>query len=102
MALFGRQQSRLDNTTLVVEKRQGSVTTRFSVLYSTGDVNKVRTANGGFDCRVDLENRLWGFCPTTVIAASDCGLAGSCFDNFDCKSGCGLTDAPLTTFIWYA
>ncbi|KAL6831920.1 hypothetical protein V8C40DRAFT_237447 [Trichoderma camerunense] len=67
--------------------------------YQDGDPKKVRTANPGFDCRVDTMNGLWGFCPVTVIAATDCGLAGSCVDHASCSSGCGKTaDTELTTF----
>jgi hypothetical protein len=48
-------------------------------------------------------NGLWGFCPVTVIAATDCGLAGSCVDQASCSSGCGQTGMKqLTTFAWYA
>ena len=46
----------------------------------------LRVAKPGFDCRVDAQRGLWGFCPTRVIYASDCGLAGYCFDNFSCIS----------------
>ncbi|KAK3937336.1 hypothetical protein QBC46DRAFT_356757 [Diplogelasinospora grovesii] len=60
--------------------------------YLDGDPTKPRTANAGFDCRVDTKNALWGFCTTTVTAATDCNLAGSCVDNHQCPSGCGFTD----------
>ncbi|PTB53200.1 hypothetical protein M431DRAFT_118835 [Trichoderma harzianum CBS 226.95] len=67
--------------------------------YENGDPKKIRTANPGFDCRVDTMNGLWGFCPVTVIAATDCGLAGSCVDHGSCSSGCGKTaNTKLTTF----
>ncbi|KAL7908164.1 hypothetical protein GGI35DRAFT_55381 [Trichoderma velutinum] len=67
--------------------------------YENGDAKKIRTANAGFDCRVDTMNGLWGFCPVTVIAATDCGLAGSCIDHGSCSSGCGKTaNTKLTTF----
>ncbi|EAT77579.1 hypothetical protein SNOG_15036 [Parastagonospora nodorum SN15] len=45
--------------------------------YSEGDPKNPRTADPGFDCRVDAKNGLWGFCPTTVALPVDCGLAGS-------------------------
>ncbi|TXC06583.1 hypothetical protein FocTR4_00010510, partial [Fusarium oxysporum f. sp. cubense] len=64
-----------------------------------GDPKKKRTADSGFNCRVDTRNGLWGFCPTTVLTASDCGLAGSCVDRHDCSDGCGMTGSKdLTTF----
>lgn len=100
LALFGRQQPR-NNATLPLHKRQGTVlVTSFSTIFFTGDPSKVRTANSGFGCRVDVLNGLWGSCPNTVISLTDCGLAGSCVDSFSCSKGCGFTDAPLTTFTW--
>lgn len=69
--------------------------------YANGDRTKPRTANSGFNCRVDTKNGLWGFCPTTVIAASDCGLGGNCIDANACSGGCGIFGTPgITTFIW--
>lgn len=107
LALFGRQR-RSNNGTSPAPNRlnkrvqqQAVLATRFSTLFVGGDPAKTRTANGGFDCRVDILNGLWGFCPSTVIAATDCGLAGSCVDSFSCSKGCGFTDMPLTTFTWY-
>jgi hypothetical protein len=100
LALFGRQRHH-DNTTSALEKRQGNVlVTRFSTIFAGGDASQIRTAGPNFDIRVDLLNGLFGFCPTTVIAATDCGLAGICVDSFSCSEGCGFTDTPLTTFIW--
>jgi hypothetical protein len=100
LALFGRQQPR-NNASMPLAKRQGTVlVTRLSTIFSTGDSSKTRTANSGFDCRVDVLNGLWGFCPTTVISPTDCGLAGSCVDSFGCSKGCGFTNAPPTAFTW--
>lgn len=71
--------------------------------YLDGDPKKKRTADSGFNCRVDTRNGLWGFCPATVLTASDCGLAGSCCDHHDCSDGCGMTGSKgLTTFTWCA
>jgi hypothetical protein len=70
--------------------------------FKTGDPNQPRTADEGFDCRVDTQNGLWGFCPTSVMAASDCGLAGNCVDSHACASGCGIFgNSKITTFTWY-
>jgi hypothetical protein len=70
--------------------------------YYDGDPTKPRTANSGFDCRVDTLHGLWGFCPTTVIVATDCGLAGNCVDSHACSTGCGIANsAIITTFTWY-
>ncbi|KAK3305271.1 uncharacterized protein B0T15DRAFT_396679 [Chaetomium strumarium] len=98
LALLGRSRRR-NNATLPLIERQGTViATRYTTIFASGDGSEPRTANSGYECRVDLLNDLWGFCPTTVIAATDCGLAGACVDSFDCSKGCGLTNAPLTTF----
>ncbi|KAK8020056.1 non-ribosomal peptide synthetase [Apiospora arundinis] len=57
--------------------------------YYNGDPNRQRTAEAGFDCRVDVSRGLWGFCTTTVISAGDCNFAGACFDRDACLEGCG-------------
>lgn len=83
------------------DKRADVQTEMSTCGYEDGDPKRFRTANPGFDCRVDTMNGLWGFCPVTVIAATDCGLAGSCVDHGSCSSGCGKTANPdLTTFTW--
>lgn len=71
--------------------------------YADGKIQEPRTAAFGYGCRVDTANGLWGFCPTTVISARDCGLAGLCVDAYACTSGCGrLTSRrDITTFSWY-
>jgi hypothetical protein len=67
--------------------------------FETGNPDKPRTAEPGFDCRTDTINGLWGFCPTTVISATDCGLAGNCVDSFTRTSGCGIFgNTKITTF----
>lgn len=83
--------------------RQRAITTEMSTCgYENGDPTLIRTANSGYDCRVDTAMALWGFCPTTVISASDCGLAGYCIDTGSCSDGCGsLSDvSTITTFTW--
>lgn len=70
--------------------------------YVTGDPNKPRAGDFGIACRVDTKHAIWGFCPETVIQASDCGLAGACVDLHSCSSTCGvLDDTKVTTFSWY-
>ncbi|OAG23618.1 hypothetical protein CC77DRAFT_1017273 [Alternaria alternata] len=68
--------------------------------YLDGKPENPRTADPGYGCRVDTANGLWGFCPTSVLSAKDCGLAGLCIDNHSCTTGCGrLSDrADITTF----
>ncbi|KAK3401524.1 hypothetical protein B0T20DRAFT_116423 [Sordaria brevicollis] len=98
-AHLGARSRNATTTTLIQQKRQnGVIVTRLSTVFLSGDPTRTRTANPGFDCRIDLSAKLWGFCPTTVIAASDCGLAGSCVDNHACSKGCGFTNQDLTTF----
>ncbi|KAH8913059.1 hypothetical protein BR93DRAFT_974466 [Coniochaeta sp. PMI_546] len=83
------------NSTLVVEKR--IVTEMSTCGYLNGDPSLPRTANTGFNCRVDTSHGLWGFCPTTVISAVDCGLGGACIDSYACSKGCGYTNNPSMT-----
>lgn len=84
------------------EIQQRAISTELSTCgYLNGDPGKERTADPGFNCRIDTRNGIWGFCPTSVIVATDCGLAGSCVDKYECAEGCGITDKKdLTTFTW--
>lgn len=41
-----------------------------------GSLGRPRAAAPDFDCRVDAQNGIWGFCPRTVIDAWDCGIPG--------------------------
>lgn len=85
-----------------LKRRQQTTTFVSTCGFNDGDANQPRTANSGFDCRVDTQHALWGFCPTTVISATDCGLAGNCVDSHSCSNGCGITGTPgITTFTWY-
>ncbi|CAK7229978.1 hypothetical protein SEUCBS140593_007429 [Sporothrix eucalyptigena] len=69
--------------------------------YLNGNVDFPRTAQPGFDCRVDTAHGIWGFCPSTVIAATDCGLAAACRDGGTCSSICRFNAASgLTTITW--
>ncbi|KAK1752857.1 hypothetical protein QBC47DRAFT_387255 [Echria macrotheca] len=77
--------------------KRDALVTRFSTIFLSGDPSQSRTAEIGFDCRVDLDHTLWGFCPTSVGVASDCGLAGNCIDRHACSRGCGK-GGGLTTF----
>jgi hypothetical protein len=85
-----------------LRRRQASVND-ITCGYSDGDVNRPGTAGPGFNCRVDTKNGIWGFCPTTVIAATDCGFPGFCIDQKGCSNGCGpLPDrTDITTRSWY-
>lgn len=69
--------------------------------FHDGNPDRPRTAEEGLECRIDTERGLWGFCPTTVIAASDCGLADNCVDKHACSRGCGIRGtSDITTFTW--
>jgi hypothetical protein len=85
--------------TFIVGKRIATELTTCG--YLDGDPKVVRTANSGYNCRVDTLHALWGFCPTSVIAATDCGLAAACIDSYACSDGCGkTTDLKATTWTW--
>jgi hypothetical protein len=91
------------NLIAVQGKRQFS-SSELTCGFYNGDPNSVRTADSGFLCRTDTKNGLWGFCPQTVVAVSDCGLAGNCVDSHSCSDGCGIglkTSTTITTFHWY-
>ena len=79
-----------------------SVTDVSTCGYLNGNGSQSRTANPGFDCRVDTKNAIWGFCPTTVVTPSDCGLVGACIDSHACDSICNISGvSSVTTFTWY-
>lgn len=89
------------NATLLMDRRDEIVTDMTTCGYLNGDPKKIRTANSGFNCRVDTLRGIWGFCPTTVIAATDCGFAVACIDSKSCSDGCGqLDNTKLTTWTW--
>lgn len=72
--------------------------------FLNGDPSQPWVAPKGFNCRVDTLHGIWGFCPTTVISATDCGLGAFCFDAGPCSSGCGranLRNNPqVRTWRW--
>ena len=79
-----------------------SITSASACGYLNGNASQPRTANSGYDCRFDTKNAIWGFCPTTISIASDCGLAGGCVDAHACATGCGITDElSVTVFTWF-
>ncbi|KAI0011469.1 hypothetical protein F4779DRAFT_615489 [Xylariaceae sp. FL0662B] len=85
----------------LTDLRFRDVTTQMSTCgYADGDPSRPRTAEPGFNCRVDISRGLWGFCPTTVVSASDCGLAAACADSAACSTGCGMIGvSDVTTFF---
>jgi hypothetical protein len=86
-----------------LSQRDAIPATMFTCGYRDGDPAQGWPAPSGYDCRVDTAHGIWGFCPTTVIEATDCGLGGYCFDTNTCTSGCGsLSNNPvITTWTWY-
>ncbi|KAK4241167.1 hypothetical protein C8A03DRAFT_12513 [Achaetomium macrosporum] len=99
VALLGWQQPHHDaaaNKTIHIRDMEIQVlSTRLSTIYSTGNPLESRTADFGGDFRIDIS--LWGVCPTTFIAESQCSFAGNCFDRRRCSTGCGFTDPALPT-----
>ncbi|KAL6885412.1 hypothetical protein GGI43DRAFT_432461 [Trichoderma evansii] len=57
------------------DKRADIQTEMSTCGFQNGDLKKMRTANPGFDCRVDTMNGLWGFCPVTVGSKQFCSTA---------------------------
>ncbi|KAK4140579.1 uncharacterized protein C8A04DRAFT_14842 [Dichotomopilus funicola] len=74
--------------------------TRFSTIYSNNDNETPMTAAPGYDFRIDPDHYVWGSCLLMTLEATKCGLAGQCFDNYDCAQGCGATDIPYGTVTW--
>jgi ABC-type proline/glycine betaine transport system permease subunit len=91
------------HTTITQSPHKRQIPTEQTCGYLSGDRTLSRTAALGWACRFDTANFLWGFCPQTVVAASDCGLAGYCLDNDECTGGCGrlLDMSDITTVTWY-
>jgi len=72
--------------------------------FLNGDPSSPLMPGEDYDCKIDTTQGIWGFCPTTVRAAGDCGLVGFCYDAGPCSKGCGdsnLRDNPLVrTWTW--
>lgn len=94
-ALLGRQRAPSDG----LEKRQGSNSfLRFPTIYDEGDPTKPRTAESGYDIRVDVPNSAFGFCAANN--PNQCDMAGVCVDSFTCSRGCGFGNTALKTWTW--
>jgi hypothetical protein len=68
--------------------------------YSNGNASAPRIAQTGYNCRIDLDNSIWGFCLTSVARATDCNFPGACFDRQDCQNGCGMVGDNVPTAFW--
>lgn len=103
LAVWGRHHQN-ENTTSSIDKREEEeeevIVTKFSTIYYKGDSSKPRTAEPGYNIQVDLSHGFFGFCPTTVTDATDCGLAGVCIDRYSCSEGCGWSGDSVTTVTW--
>ncbi|KAF4633991.1 hypothetical protein G7Y89_g4124 [Cudoniella acicularis] len=89
------------NSSFHVRRQQATPATICGFL--NGDPNIPRTADTGYDCRVDTLQGLWGFCPTTLVSAADCGMVGACIDPAECSKGRGqIGSSGATTVTWYA
>jgi hypothetical protein len=98
--LLGRQRPPYDvGTTLALDKRQGTTAfITFSTIFLDGDASRTRTAESGFDIRVDVANSAWGFCGSDN--PGQCDMAGTCVDSFSCSKGCGFGNTALPTWTW--
>ena len=103
LATLQRGLQSVATTTHLQARRDGIPETMFTCGYRNGDPAQGWPAPAGYECRVDTAHGIWGFCPTTVIPATDCGLGGYCFDRNTCTTGCGsLSNNPaITTWTWY-
>jgi hypothetical protein len=99
-APMGRPRPPIDGpTTLALDKRQetnGFIT--LSTVYKDGDASRPRTAESGYDIRVDVANSAWGFCGSNN--PNQCDMAGTCVDSFSCSRGCGFGNTYLDTWTW--
>ena len=75
-----------------------SIFTTYSVIYRDGDASRRRTAESGYDIRVDVVNSAWAFCRSND--PSLCDMGGACFDKFSCSTGCGSGNPALKTWTW--
>ncbi|SPQ24228.1 a0dff3bf-ce28-4154-a574-b1657f33762b [Thermothielavioides terrestris] len=95
---MGRPRPPIDGpTTLALDKRQetnGFIT--LSTVYKDGDASRPRTAESGYDIRVDVANSAWGFCGSNN--PNQCDMAGTCVDSFSCSRGCGFGNTYLDTW----
>lgn len=103
LALSGRPEPDQHATkAAVIDKRSmriAVIATRLQTIFRSGDARRARTADFGFDFRI--EAGLWGLCATTVVDAAEC-MAGMCVDNNLCSTGCGFTDSTtMATLTWY-
>jgi len=101
-ALVGRQRLPSNGTTtLALDKRQGSYSfLTYATIYNGGDGSRRRTAQPGYDIRVDVANGAWGFCGSNN--PGQCDMAGVCVDSFSCSRGCGFGfgNPGLKTWTW--
>ena len=89
-----------------LERRQdsGENTLPSTCGYSNGVFQSSRVAASGWVCTTDIQNGLWGFCPSSIYVASSCGLAGNCVCAVD-SQGYLFTDIaggwlPMYLGLW--
>ncbi|EEU36479.1 uncharacterized protein NECHADRAFT_81267 [Fusarium vanettenii 77-13-4] len=73
-----------------------AITTEYSTCgYAKGDPDKPRTAEPGHKCLLNPKNKLFAYCDVNADL-EHCGMVGRCFDQHDCKKGCGkMTQSEL-------
>lgn len=99
-ALLGRHGPPSNGaTTLVLDRCEGTTEfITFSTIFDHGDASRWRTAESGYDIRVDVANSAWGFCGSDD--PGQCDMAGVCVDSFSCSRGCGFGNTVLKTWTW--
>ncbi|RSL38675.1 hypothetical protein CEP53_014672 [Fusarium sp. AF-6] len=75
---------------------RAAITTEYSTCgYANGDPDEPRTAEPGHKCMLNPKNKLFAFCDVNADL-EHCGMVGRCFDQHDCKKGCGkITQSEL-------
>ncbi|KAJ4181294.1 hypothetical protein NW755_011079 [Fusarium falciforme] len=73
-----------------------AITTEYSTCgYANGDPDEPRTAEPGHKCLLNPKNKLFAYCDVNADL-EHCGMVGRCFDQHDCKKGCGkITQSEL-------
>ena len=99
-ALLGRQRPSSDGAaTLALDKREETTDfITFATIFDHGNPSWRRTAESGYDIRVDMANSAWGFCGSDN--PGQCDMAGVCVDSFSCSRGCGFGNTLLKTWTW--
>ncbi|KAK3905576.1 hypothetical protein C8A05DRAFT_12600 [Staphylotrichum tortipilum] len=80
----------------LVGRQAAPIVTKFTTVYGGGDPSVRRTADSGYEIRVDTTNGAWGFCATKN--ANQCDMGDTCVDDTTCTAGCGFGNKALKTW----